>query len=320
MGSGAARHISGAALPVLLQGFSQCLNGEKFGFIDCPRCQVTMMHAKALTNHQAGAGGGDNVTFCLSYQEAAAAVADGTMTAHQVASRRHMRMAAFKRSGKLEDNGAEPVKVMTCSGANAATCKNFVYLGSMISPAATTQPEIRRRAGIAWSVHGDLDRIWQSRCISWKLKGQLFSALVLTVFLYNAEVWPLTKDDTTLLEGIYTRMTKSVCLRAARMRSEAEQTKVIHTKAVDVLKLLRLPTMSVLLRQKRLRWVGHALRRDDSDLSKTEVKSELALSSKQWTKCVLSDMQSLEIQTIKDLETKSKKREHFKMMTEARIL
>jgi len=65
---------------------------------------------------------------------------------------------------------------------------------------------------------------------------------------------------------------------------------------------------------------GHALRRDDSDLSKTEVKSELALSSKQWTKCVLSDMQSLEIQTIKDLETKSWKREHFKMMTEARIL
>ena len=42
-----------------------------------------------------------------------------------------------------------------------------------------------------WSIHGDLDRIWQSRCICWKLKGQLFSALVLTVLLYNAEVWPL---------------------------------------------------------------------------------------------------------------------------------
>ena len=34
----------------------------------------------------------------------------------------------------------------------------------------------------------------------------------------------------------------------------------------------------------------------------------------------MSDMQSLEIQTIKDLETKSKKREHLRMMTEARIL
>jgi hypothetical protein len=102
--------------------------------------------------------------------------------------------------------------------------------------------------------------------------------------------------------------------------THAEQTKVFHTKAVDVLKLLGLPTMTALLRQKRLRWVGHALWRDDGDLSKTEVKSELALNSKPWTKCVLSDMESLKMQTIKDLETKSKKREHFKMMTEARML
>ena len=61
-------------------------------------------------------------------------------------------------------------------------------------------------------------------------------------------------------------------------------------------------------------------RRDDGDLSKTEVKSELALSSKPWTKCVLSDMETLKIQTIKDLETKSKKREHFKMISSAYTL
>jgi len=40
MGSGNARHISGAALPVRQQEFSQCLNGERFGFIDCPRCNA----------------------------------------------------------------------------------------------------------------------------------------------------------------------------------------------------------------------------------------------------------------------------------------
>ena len=79
--------------------------------------------------------------------------------------------------------------------------------------------------------------------------------------------------------------------------------------------------MTALLRQKRPRWVGHALRRDDGDLSKTEMKSELALSSKPWTKCVLSDMETLKIQTIQDLgETKSKKREHFKMISSAYTL
>jgi hypothetical protein len=37
-------------------------------------------------------------------------------------------------------------------------------------------------------------------------------------------------------------------------------------------------------------------------------------------KWVLSDMKKLKIQTITDLETKSKKREYPKMMTVARIL
>ncbi len=57
---------------------------------------------------------------------------------------------------------------------------------------------------------------------------------------------------------------------------------------------------------------GNGVAYDDGDLSKTEVKSELVLSSKTWTKCVSSDMKKLKIQTINDLETKSEKREHFK--------
>mmetsp|Transcript_3579 Transcript_3579/g.8485 ORF Transcript_3579/g.8485 Transcript_3579/m.8485 type:complete len:218 (-) Transcript_3579:622-1275(-) len=196
-------------------------------------------------------------------------------------------------------------------------CSSFVYLGSMISPDATAQGEIRRRAVRAWSIMGDLDNIWQSYCITWKLKGQLFSALVLSVMLYNAEVWPLTKADLKLLEGTYTRMTRSIYVRATRRKSDLQQIKIARVKKIDVLKLLQLPTMPGLLRQKRLRWVGHALRRDDSDLSKVEVKKELALSSNTWTQCVLSDMKELKIKSVKDLENKSMNREKFRKISSA---
>jgi hypothetical protein len=40
--------------------------------------------------------------------------------------------------------------------------------------------------------------------------------------------------------------------------------------------MLDLPEMHNLLRQKRLGWLGHALRRKDGDLSKDTVKQELA--------------------------------------------
>jgi len=70
--------------------------------------------------------------------------------------------------------------------------------------------------------------------------------------------------------------------------------------------------MHGLLRQNRMRWVGHALRRADSDLSKVEVKKELALSSKPWTKCLLlGDVEELDIKGIKALEDISKRRELF---------
>jgi hypothetical protein len=280
-GRGSMKHISGATLPTLRQGFSQCLNGEKFGYVDCSRCKVTMMHAKSLTNHQASNKRtklGDKATCCLSYQEAAAAVEAGEMTETQVAHRRHQRNAGFKRGGKMEADGPEPVKVMTCSGVDAATCNRFVYLGTMVAPDALAQGEIRRRAGRAWSIMSDLDNIWRSHCITWKLKGRLFSALVLSVMLYNAEVWPLTKLDAEMVTGIYWRMLRSICMRTVRGQSGIQQKKMARVKQNAMLNLLELPTMPALLRQKRMRWVGHALRRADNDLSKMEVLKELALS------------------------------------------
>jgi acyl-coenzyme A synthetase/AMP-(fatty) acid ligase len=152
---------------------------------------------------------------------------------------------------------------------NAAMCSKFVYLGSMLTSDTLAQGEIRRRAAIAWTVFGDLDRIWKSHTITWKLKGRLFSALVLSIMLYNAEVWPLGKDDNNLLEGIYTRMIKSLCTRATQMKTVSKQTKMLHTKNTDLLKLLGLPTMHGLLRQKRMRWVGHA-------------RGELTATSQRW--------------------------------------
>ena len=70
----------------------------------------------------------------------------------------------------------------------------------------------------------------------------------------------VTKDDTTLLEGIFTRMTTPLCNRATRMPSERKQTKMTHIKTADSLRLLGFPRMTAMLRQKRLRWIGHALR------------------------------------------------------------
>ena len=85
----------------------------------------------------------------------------------------------------------------------------------------------------------------------------------------------------------------------------------------EVLKMLDLPEMQNLLRQKRLRWVGHALRRKDGDLSKDTVKQELARKSSTWTACVRSDMEALNIGGVVALEREANNRESFRKLTSA---
>jgi hypothetical protein len=70
----------------------------------------------------------------------------------------------------------------------------------------------------------------------------------------------------------------------------------------EVLKMQDLPEMQSLLRQKRLRWVGHALRRQDGDLCKDTVKQELAHKSSTWTACMLRNMEALKIGGVVTLE------------------
>ncbi len=85
--------------------------------------------------------------------------------------------------------------------------------------------------------------------------------------------------------------------------------------------MLDLPEMQNLLCQKRLGWVGHALRRKDGDLSKPEdtVKQELARKSSTWTACVLSDMEALSIGGVVALEREANtsNRESFRKLTSA---
>jgi hypothetical protein len=78
--------------------------------------------------------------------------------------------------------------------------------------------EIKRRIQRAWVTMGELDSVWISRQIGWRLKGSLFTALVLSTMLYNAEVWPIRADELRMLEGTYFRMVRSIVARATRAK------------------------------------------------------------------------------------------------------
>ena len=107
--------------------------------------------------------------------------------------------AAKKRGEKVMD--AEPVEVKCCNGEMVTPCGSFVYLGSLTTVKGASGPEIRRRIIKAGEICRSLGKVWAMKGLPLKLKGRLFTAFVLSVLLYNNEVWVIGKGEMKDLEG-----------------------------------------------------------------------------------------------------------------------
>jgi hypothetical protein len=133
---------------------------------------------------------------------------------------------------------------------------------------------------------GKLNKIWKAKSLSRRTKKALYQAIILSVMLYNAEVWPIKKQDMKALEGAHFTMMR---------RMIAGNTTDKHISREELLSAFELPPMSDFITQKRMRWVGHALRRPDGDGSKIAVTVALQDKDAYWTGLVRKDCTKLNI-------------------------
>ena len=218
-----------------------------------------------------------------------------------------MRQTTATRRGKSSET-VESIKVASCEGKLTKACGSFVYLGTLTKPSASATPEIRRRIGMALGAFGSLSKIWKSKSISRKTKARLYMAIVISLMLYNAEVWTPKKQDIKALEAAHFRMLRS-------MMNVRKEEKV---RMKEMLQTFELPTIEHYITQKRMRWVGHALRRDDSDRSKKAVIETLQIEASPWTKLVKKDCKKLKIRW-KRLIPLAQNRSSFSKVTHWRI-
>jgi Mg2+ and Co2+ transporter CorA len=178
------------------------------------------------------------------------------------------------------------VTVKTCEGKLTKPCGSFIYLGTLTSPSGSSTPETRRRIGIALGSFGSLHKVWKDKAISHITKARLYKALILTIMLYNAEIWRLVEHDIQALEGAHFRMMRKM------MTVDGDQANYSRDKLKDA---FHLHDIFDYIRQKRLRWIGHALRRKNHDRSKIAVLEALKDKHSPWTRLVAQDC--IEIRT-----------------------
>ena len=137
--------------------------------------------------------------------------------------------------------------------------EDFQYLGSTVSDDCTTDSEIMHRIYRASQSFQALNRmLWYQRKIKISTKLRIFLSVIIPTLLYSLECTVVSQPQVDHLQRFVMK-----CLRIILRISVRYQ-----QRNTSIRKKAKIPHLSTLLLQRRLRFLGHLIRMDDECLPK----------------------------------------------------
>ena len=143
----------------------------------------------------------------------------------------------------------------------------FTYLGSTVTDKLSLDAEINTRIGKAATNLSRLTKkVWENNQLTSTTKIAVYKACVLSTLLYGSEAWTTYSSQERKLQVFHLR-----CLRRILGLSWKDK-----TTNNEVLSKASIPSMYTLLRERRLRWLGHVHRMEDGRIPKDLLYGELS--------------------------------------------
>ena len=156
---------------------------------------------------------------------------------------------------------------ITINNYQLEVVEQFIYLGSTITSKLSLKKELDRRIGMAASTFSRLStRVWKNPRLSIKTKVTVYNACVVSTLLYGSECWTTNAAQEQRLNVFHMRSLRK--LLGISWMSRTPNTVVLSKSG--------LPTMFTILRQRRLRWLGHVRRMNDGRIPKELLYGELS--------------------------------------------
>ena len=191
---------------------------------------------------------------------------------------------------------------------NVEEVPKFTYLGSAISNQGDIADDLSSRLGKANSVFRRLDRIWKSRQITLKSKVMLYTSLVLSVALYASETWKMTGRTAQRLDVFHQR-----CLR--KILGISWQDRITNE---EVLRRTKQRELSTLVKERRLKILGHTLRMPTGRHAKISLKwtpdggkRKRGRPTTTWRRTISKDLQEMGL-TWQEAETLAEDRKGWR--------
>ena len=191
--------------------------------------------------------------------------------------------------------GTESPPIITIDDYELDVVHHFTYLGSTVTDTLSLDVELDKRIGKAATTLARLTtRVWSNPMLTEKTKMAVYNAYVISTLLYGGETWTTYARQERRLNTFHMRSLR-------RILGISWQDKVPNT---EVLSRAGLPSMFTLLRQRRLRWLGHVHRMPDGRIPKDLLYGELATGSRRtgrpqlrYCDVVKRDMKAVDIDT-----------------------
>ncbi|XP_063372213.1 uncharacterized protein LOC134660405 [Cydia amplana] len=132
-----------------------------------------------------------------------------------------------------------------------STVKEFKYLGSIISNDGKIDRDVTHRTTVGWMKWRQLTGVMCDNRMPLKIKGKLYKTAVRPAILYGTECWASTKQHVQKLHTTEMRI----------LRWSAGVTRRDRIRNEYVRGSFKIAPIEEKLKEKRLRWYGHVLRR-----------------------------------------------------------
>lgn len=184
--------------------------------------------------------------------------------------------------GQLQLNNGNSVEVV----------EHFKYLGSTCCRNGSVDKEVNVRIARAAEVFKTLEVLWKDHSISLATKMGVYSTSVLSALLYSSETWALTKTNEKRLDSFDQRCLRKIMRVNWTMKVTNEE---IRRKAGR-------PALSQVIKNHRLRWLGHVLRMSESRIPKqllkwrpTHGKRRRGRPRLRWEDIIMKDIQEWDL-------------------------
>ena len=169
--------------------------------------------------------------------------------------------------------------------------KKCKYLGSLLD----TEKDIKRRKILAIDAYRKLRNIFESKKISLEVKLRLMRSHIQSIFLYNCELWTLTKN----LEYEIDVFQRSILRRILDIKwYDKISNKDLYSRTKEV-------EWSKTVKRRRLQWFGHLLRLPEITPAKRAYREAQRYSKKSkggrklnWIKLVERDLKDTKVRII----------------------